>query len=560
MKKLFRGIALILALMSLLSLFAGCTGEMDGRETQPSYNPDDYPPLVSKEGYTFQTYPVNLTVWVNNPAGTPGDWGDDEVSAWIKDTLNIDLDIMYATTGSSEELSAMIIGGQILPDILVVDPNSAVARQLVNFGYVEALDELAAELYPDFMKLLPYQMDDVYGYDNGHFYNTVAWYGDSKKIQAYRDQYGLTPGTGDQSICLNREYYTKMGSPEIKTPDDLYDYLLACHKKWPDVALPVVPYFVSWNQTKDAVNLFYRMYGGQDWLYPDENGNIQICIDDPKYKAALKMMNKMYRAGLFTQEAFSGSYDVITSALRSKNCFAYIGQDWQWFSLLRNGDQLDSPCLPIEIPCVEGETLKLKDLDMSSLGIGNGVFISTDCINKQRAIEYLAFRYTEEAQIAERFGMEGSAWERNPNDGMISWTQEVKDYEAENGWAAGSEKYGYNNSVHGWFVTQAVTKLESPETAYPIQKYNGSLNGKYVVNERIIDLTKRISDKDMKVKYEDFVKLISEYILRCLQAESELAFETEYNALVTNAQNANQGDLEAYFTNNYKHWLEIEKS
>lgn len=558
MQKIVRIASLVLVMVLCFGLFAGCNHEDTGKTTQPSYDPNEYPPYVSKEGCSFQTYPCELTVWVNNPAGVPGDWGDDEVSAWIKETLNLELDIMYATTSSNEELSAMIIGGQTLPDILVVDPNSAVARQLVNFGYVEALDVLAAEYYPAFMELLPYQMDAVYGYENGHFYCTVPWYSDIKKLQKYREEYNLAPGTGDQSLCLNREYYKQMGSPEIKTPDDLFDYLLECHKKWPDVAIPIIPYYVSWNQTKDAVNLFYRMYGGSDWLYADESDNIQICIDDPRYKAALQMMNKMYRNGLFTQEAFSGDYNVITSNLRTKNCFAYVGQDWQWFSLLRNGDQLDSPCLPIEIPCVEGETLKLKDLGMSNLGVGSGVFISTDCVDKQRAIEYIAFRYTEESQIAERFGMEGSAWERNPNDGLISWTQEVKDYEAENGWSAGSQKYGYNNSVHGWFIEDSITKLESQESLYPIQKYNNELNGKYATNERIFDLTKRIDNSDMKIKYEDYVKIITEKLYLCLLAESEADFESAYNELVSSSKNANEADLEAYFTANYQKWKSLE--
>jgi len=559
MKKAIRIISLVMVIALCLGIFAGCVKGPEERPTQPTYDPNEYPAYVSEEGYSFQTYPCELTVWVNNPAGVAGDWGDDEVSAWIKETLNLELDIMYATTSSSEELSAMIIGGQELPDILVVDPNSAVARQLINFGYVQALDVMAEQYYPEFMELLPYQMDAVYGKDDGHFYCTVPWYSDVKKLEQYRTEYNLEAGVGDQSLCLNREYYELMGSPEIKTPDDLFDYLLECHQRWPEVAIPIIPYFVSWNQTKDAVNFFYRMYGGADWLYEDENGNIQICLDDPKYKAAVQMMNKMYRNGLFTQESFAGDYNIITSNLRTKNCFAYVGQDWQWFSLLRNGDQLDSPCLPIEIPCVEGETLQLKDLGMSNLGVGNGVFISTDCADPQRAIEYIAFRYTKESQIAERFGMEGSAWEINPNDGLIKWTQEVKDYEAENGWAAGSAKYGYNNSVHGWFIEDSITKLESQESLYPIQKYNNSLNGKYATNERIIDLTKRIDNDEVRIKYEDWVKIISEKLYLCLLADSEANFETAYQDLINASKNANEDVLEEYFTNNYKKWKALEE-
>ena len=346
-----------------------------------------------------------------------------------------------------------------------------------------------------------------------------------------------------------------MGSPKIDTPDQLYDYLYALHQKHPDVTMPIIPYYVSWNSTKDAVNFFYRMYGGADWLYEDESNNIHICVDDPRYKQALQMMNKMYRSGLFTKESFSGAYDIISNNLRNMNTFAYIGQDWQWFSLLRDGDKEGSPVLPIEVPAaVPREQLKLKDLQKSSLGSTPGVFISENCYNKKRALEYIAFRYTEESQIAERFGIEGSAWERNPDDGMIQWTQAVKDFEAENGWQAGSEKYGYNNGVHSWFVTLDVTLLESTASRYYIQQYNGTLNEKYMSNERIYDLTKRISDSKIKSKYENFVKAASEAIIRCLQAESEADFESEYSRYLDEAQKANQKELEAYFTENFQKW------
>lgn len=547
-------VLLFLTVGMILSLFSGC-GKQTVSEKKLDYDPKKYPAYVNPDGYKFSTYPTELTVWVNSPQSMNGSWGDDDVSAWIKSTLNIDLKISYANTSNSEELTTMLLTNEKLPDLIVADPYSSICRQLIQQKYVASLDEVAKKYYPDFLKILPGGMQTVYTQDDGHFYNTAAWYADTDRILKYRKDNNLQAGSGDQSVCLNRTYYEGIGSPPVDTPEQLFNAIVSMKAKYPAITMPAVPYFIKWDHSKDTVNMFYRMYGGEDWLYDDGSGNIKICVGDPRYKQALAMLNKMYRSGLFTKESLSGSYDIITNNLRSEKVFAYFGQDWQWFSLIRDGDKKGSSVLPIQFPAaVPRDQLKLNDFQLSSVGGNPGVFISADSKNKQRAIEYLAFRYTDESQIAERFGIEGKSWEKDPKNNQIMWTKEAKAYELENGWQAASEKYGYNDGVHCWFTGIYSTVLESENSRYYIQQYNGSLNSKYMVNERIYDLTKIIRDKDTQSLYDQFVKAANESVLKCIQAGSEAAFEKEYSSYLSLAKQSNQSQLEAYYTKQYKEW------
>jgi hypothetical protein len=56
---------------------------------------------------------------------------------------------------------------------------------------------------------------------------------------------------------------------------------------YPEVSYPLMLANIGWNDSQDSVNFIYRLYGGQDWLYPDNSGNIQLCIRDPDTKKPL---------------------------------------------------------------------------------------------------------------------------------------------------------------------------------------------------------------------------------------------------------------------------------
>lgn len=541
-KTLCKTLSICLALLMLLSV--GSVSFAEGN-------------TVTLSGYEFSTEPVTLTAFVNWP-NVYGEWGEDMVTQWITETCGVSIDIQWATTTTSEELNLMLASGDPLPDLIVTTKGSATANTLIRDELAEPLDVLAEKYFPGFMELLPDQMYEIYAEDDGHLYYTVDWFADTARLEALIEERGdlVQISGGNQTFLLNETYYEELGSPEIDTLEQFMDYLRLAHETYPEVRVPFTLANVIWDNGQDAVNYFYRLHGGTEWLYENEEGTISICIEDPAYKAALQDMNALYRDGVITDEALTLSYDDMTTILTDCDTFAYCGQDYSWFSKVPGGDTEEGPILPILAPMAEGlnreEDLQLKFGDISSAGGTTAVFVTIDSPNKARAIEYLAFRFTDEAQLAERYGIEGVTYEWN-DDGTISWTDEYTNYLNEYGWTEMSKKYGPNNGVHSWFCTNYICKLESPESDYWVRAYNGDLHEPYMESERLLELTKIIdgNDDDIQMIYDRFTTHANESVIACITAESDEEFESAYNNYVETAKTIGLDKLEEYFTANY---------
>ncbi len=566
-KKTMRLISLSLAL-TLLFVLSSCAASPSASNvpsvspsTSPSGNASASPEAsptdkIMLSGYEFNTAPVTLTAVIDWPQSFDN-WGDDLVSKWITDTVGVTIDIKWATTSTSEEMSLLLAGGQKLPDLMVCGGGGVIANTLVQQKYAAPLDELAKEYFPGFLELLPDKMYEIYQEDDGHLYRTADWFADTDRLLKFRDEGGYVTDGSNQSMNLNRSYWEKLGSPEINTLTDLRTYLNDAKKAYPDVSVPFMMATTLWNDSQDTVNFIYRLYGGQDWLYDDGTSNIKLCLGDERYKQALQYLNNLYRDGVLSDESFAMATETFESTLAKSDVFAFSGQDFNWFGKVAGGDQLTGPVMPIAPPAAEGvsrDSVKLKSL-LTSVGGYTAVFISEGSENAARAIEYLAFRYTDEAQTAERFGIENVTW-KHDTDGSIIWTDEYNNYIAEKDWFQMSKKYGPNNGTHSWFCTNYICKLESGKSDYPVRAYSSQLNTPYMKNERIYDLVKVIKDDSVKMKYDQLMILVSESIVKCISAKSDADFDSQYNAYVAGAEGLGMADIEAYFTTNYKKWLE----
>jgi putative aldouronate transport system substrate-binding protein len=555
-----KSIAVLLSVLLIFIVFlTACSTPTDTSPDASSTPKPSASPTTNKvtlSGYEFSTEPVTLTGWTDWPQSM-GNWGDDMVSQWITETCGVSFDMEYATTGTSEELNLMLLSGNELPDIIITGGTAPVAKTLVREKYVSALDELANEYFPAFMELLPGGMYEIYQEDDGHLYRTADWYADSERIAQFRQENNLPAGAGDQTLVLNKTIWEELGSPEINTLMELRDYFKQARDAHPEITVPLMLYYMDWTNVKDAVNFFYRLNGGQTWVYDDGDGTLKLCLRDERYKAALKFLNDLFQDGTLTENTLNMDFDSKNNALSGMDVIAYVGQDWEWFSKVPNGDQMTSPCWPIKPPVAEGlnrSDLKLRDGNIGAIGGNTAVFITDGAKNAARAIEYLAFEFTDEAQLNNRFGIEGVTWERNPNDGMVMWTDEYNDYVAANGWTEMSKKYGANNSTHSWFTTIWATVQESQESLYPIQKYNGTLVAGNMTNERLFEISRIIDDDDIQFIFDQLLMLVQEQQMKCITAASDTAFEDAYREYITTAESMDIKSLEAYYTQKYQKW------
>lgn len=556
-KRLISSLCLITTMAVILSSCSTISPSISNSSSATNTSGSADSSKISLNGYDFDIEPVTLTGYTDYPQYM-GNWGEDLVTQWITKTSGVTIDMKYATTGTSEELNLMLVSGQKLPDIIVTGGTAAVAKTLVRQQYVAPLDELAKQYFPAFMDLLPGGLNEIYQEADGHLYRTADWYSDSERIAQFRKDTNTPAGSGDQTLVLNKTIWEELGSPEITTLSDFRDYMNKARKAHPEITAPLVLYYMDWLNVKDAVNFVYRLHGGQSWVYDGGDGTLKLCLRDSRYKASLKYLNDLYQDGTLSENTLNMTFDIKNDALTKMDVIAYIGQDWEWFSKVKNGDQMTTPCWPIAPPMAEGlslSNLKLRDGNIGAVGGNTAVFISADAENAARAIQYLAFEYTDAAQLNNRFGIEGVTWERNPSDNLVKWTKEYNDYVAEKGWVEMSKKYGPNNSTHSWFTAIWACGQESQESLYPIQKYNATLVSGNMTNERLLEISRIIDNDDIQLKFNQFMMLVQEMQMKCISAANDQAFETAFNEFLSTAEAMNITSLEDYFTTKYKAWI-----
>jgi putative aldouronate transport system substrate-binding protein len=546
-------LASVLLIAGLLFVFSGC-GEKKAASSETKAAAEEF---VSIDGYQFHSNPVTLSVVADWPSPFGTSWGEDMVSQWISKTTGVTMDIKWATTGNGEEMTLLLVSGDKLPDFFLTGGGSSNERNLIRNEYVAALDLLAEKHYPDFLKILPGGLFDIYKESDGHLYRTADWYNDVDDIIAYKSSHpDLASGTGDQAVFISKKAYEELGSPPLNTLAQFRDYLNRAKNAYPE-AIPLVLYNMDLRNVKDAVNFFYRCYGGETYVYDPGDGTLKFCLRDPRYKSALKYLNQLYRDNVLTETNLFMDRNSVDTNLSRVNAIAYIGQGWEWYSKVQDGVAENSPLLPVAPPAGEGiaqQDIKLHTVD-GQIGGNTSVLISADSENAARAIEYIAFAYTDTGKLYNRYGVKGVTWDYSPVDGLAKWTKEYKDYEAENGWTEMSKKYGPNNPVHSWFTSFNSALLESSEGARPIEVKGTPGYQKLFVNERIYDVSVIIDNDEMQMKFDQLMITVHENQMLCIMADSDARFEDAYRKYVSMAEGLNLASLENFYTGKYKSWL-----
>lgn len=502
----------------------------------------------------FETTPVTLTAFLDHPQLCKNKWGEDDVSKYITAESGVTLDITYATTGDGTELKLLIASGDALQDFIVTDANGATSELLYKEQIVQPLNKLAEKYFPSFLNYLPKQMNEVYQKADGNLYNTADWFGDPDKLATVKAGKQI-----NQDIVLNKSVYEELGNPKLETLDDFTKYLKDAHAKHPELTYPLFAAGFNVVGEQDCTNLFYRIYGGKDIIYAGSDGKAKYCVSDPAYKNALKYLNTLYFNKLLNPQIFTIKDEERKAVLQQSKVIAYVGQGFSWMSLVENGMTEKSSILPVLLPTVPGiarDSIQLKDFAMG-IGGWHGTFVSKDCKDPKRALMYLAFRYTDKMQIAERYGIEGRGWVKGADGNPTKSPEEfAMENDPKQGFAKVQEVYGLNNWNTSWFTTNWVVGLGEYNRMQTMKTFGleYELNSPLGKDERLWELTRRIKDTDMKVKNDQVMMVWNQAVTRLILSESDAAFNNEYDKLLKDLDGAGIKDVEAFMQKQYEYW------
>lgn len=371
-------------------------------EVTGSSGPDD-----TTEPYEFDAY--------YSYQGSVKPWGEDAASKYMNEKFNIKVNYSCPEADADSKLNLMISSDD-LPDVIILDRNANWLK-LINLGKLVDINTLRYEgcsfdedILESTQKLLSV---------NGGLYGIPNW---ARK--------GATGG--NMSWMVNHDVYEQLGSPELKTLEDLHQFMLDAKEK--GVKTSDDQSIFPWLPRQDdngfyTVSAIYRSYGHPnliDTYWSQADNDVKLAVYDDNYISALKIANQWYKEGLFPETTYTDSNDQFVEKLSNGRAaityYDFSQDDTNHFrTLLREKDGntydllgwelKDSPIYPAAdgVDYVYGE-------EGGTVG-WNVNCITTKAENPQRIFDLYTWMLTKDGSINMMYGPEGGLWEGKDDEG-----------------------------------------------------------------------------------------------------------------------------------------------
>ncbi len=374
----------------------------------------------------------------------------------LEDKLNVNLEIEVISGMSKEEKIATMIADEEYADIMF-----RVDERMIEAGALIPLDDLLVshgqnvlKAWGDSINKLRYPTDEK-----------VYWIGSPKN----RPQ-EIT----DAGACLLVQYdvLDKLGYPEIKTLDDLYQVLKDYLAISPDMdGVPYIPYGIwaddwGYNQTINNPALWINGFTDDSDAYINqETYEVTYFNTTDYFKSYLSFLNKLYNDGMLSENGFITKYDEFNSQVASGRVLATIYNASLMSepeAALRAADMTER-CYA-RFPIVLDESIQDRS-QVYCESYDNGVGISVNCKNPELAMQVIDYIASNEGNVLFNWGIEGTHYD--VVDGKRVWKEEVaKAY-------ASDPNYRYQEGIsclNWWPLYYGTMLLDDGDYACPNSK------------------------------------------------------------------------------------------
>lgn len=436
MKKMSKLIALLLALVMLLSCLTACgkkeapaveepakteepkkeepkAEEPKKEEAAPADEP--YLPLV-KDGS------AKLTIGLSQHANVV-DYDTNDYTLWLEEQTGIDLEFVYFSNDAKEagqQLALMMNAGEKLPDILwkfsAVDLNAA--NEYGEDGY--------------FLDLKP--LIEEYGRFYTEMRDSITIEADSKNLEIYATNpndgaiyampsYQISAGGGDlvsNHPMINKAWLDKLGEEVPKTVDDLVRVLTRFVSEDPngngvrdELGMTGIIKNTRGNVLEYVINAY--IFNEDTYMYNiDADGNITLPYAADEYRQAMIKLNEMYEAGLIAPVSFTMSKTAEIIPIFTPADGVSIGGVVSGHPTNITADEGWNAFEYVGLPALQAETDLGGYVPIRSATFNFDTYITEDCEDPALAFKFIDFMYSEESILRQRYGKLGTDWEWAP--------------------------------------------------------------------------------------------------------------------------------------------------
>ena len=490
MKKL---LAVLLCLVMVLSLFAGCNQGTTPTTTAPkATNPPatsgNKPAGTTAPQTTAKEEPTKVVIALPISANVQ-DYDTNDFTLWIEETCNVEIEFMKLQTAAADykaQLSTMFLDSSaILPDIY--------------WGF--NIDELYAQYGDDgyFLDLTPY-------YEDKEGASAIFW-GRMDVLRAFDPVYAATiekklhvesgaiyavptvevslGDTIDTVACINQDWLTKLNLEMPTDCESLYKVLVAFRDGDPNGngkkdEVPIMgrmgycAYPIDW-----LTNMFIYTDREVWWNAEDGTGKIYMPYITDKYRAALQWMNKLCKEGLLSESIFS-----ITNA-EVKGMFNVATKEEQTIGIV-----LGHPTSIMDTTCPALQSYKCMPywgaINTTEYGHSFRAFISGYTEVPDKAFEILMTIHSLEGAARMRLGVYGKDY-KEADPGQVNSTGDPALYQrlGPDFWGTVHNKsWSSMCACSSYYNVDFVIAAGQNQAADPIVQHRGQLNTDKVIYMR----------------------------------------------------------------------------
>lgn len=454
---------------------------------------------------------VNLS-WYVNYSWFEGTWGKNQVSKKITEETGVTIDFVVPKGDESEKLNS-VIEADALPDLVTLGWWEPENYKMISEGYVYALNELAdtydvpflEHAKEDTVKWYTKADGNIYGYPN--YSCTYEEYLEGKVFS-------------NQNFLVRKDIYEALGCPDMSTPEGFRDAVKRAAELFPEVdGKPLIPigadeFTDNGNNSFDAyLQNFLAVPYEQDGKYYDRN-------TDAEYLRWLKVFRQLGEEGYLKDEIFVDKRSQLEEKIQAGRyfCLFYQSTDIEDQEKLIYQEAPERIYIAVEGP----RNSRGEDPVLPVRGI-NGwtvTYISKNCKNPEKAIEFMTYMLSEEVQKTIYYGVEPAMYEEQ--EGMITVKEEVQKL-LNTDRKAYDELYGADDTY--WMLKDSITDTKWKDNQFSLiddmQKWTRpytAYTGQYDMNFE--------EDSESALLHSRLQNIWSETLPKLLLAKNEEAFDS----------------------------------
>jgi len=354
--------------------------------------------------------PLTITVFSNFNAkfvGKVENYNDIPFIKWWSEQTGATIDFQTIANEVWGEQFGLKIASKDLPDVFNgVGPYSGGDLQALKDGVI--------------VPLTPY-MEQGYMPNLSKFYETFPKYadmartsdGDYLSIPMIR---GYSENLNSNGLVVRKDLLDQAGL-EVPTTIEEWDTALRAFK-----TMNVIPFSPRDNKWLNTNMPFISAWNMTYFEYQD-NGVVKYGAIQPEFKEYLQLMHTWYEDGLLDPDYLTSDTKTITAKVSAGLVGSYVGAAGgnlqnPWYALVE--ENVDSPIeyIGAPVPTLEkGATPKIGPR-YDEMTANTGFYMSSKCANPELTALVLDYIYSEEANRAFYFGVEGTNYNLTA-DGLI---------------------------------------------------------------------------------------------------------------------------------------------